>query len=284
MNEKIYVSTTAFGNIDLPKISQISLECSINLEFSSNVLFDPLNIDCFYNHNGLKLIHNYFPAPKTPFVINLASENKEILKLSIEHIKDNIIRTAELNLPFYAAHAGFCLDPKISSLGKIISVNKKIDRSRNINIFLESLKQLVSFATENGVVFLMENNVLSKDNFDKNNNQNIFLCTDSKEIIMVLEEVNSINFGLLLDTAHLKVSSTTLKKNLLKEASILLPFTRGVHHSENDGLSDSNLKLNENYWFLQYMKDLKDIYHVIEVKNISPKIIKNQIKILNDAF
>ena len=50
MKDNFYVSTTAFGNIDLPKISQISLEYSINLEFSSNVLFDPLNIDCFYNH------------------------------------------------------------------------------------------------------------------------------------------------------------------------------------------------------------------------------------------
>ena len=59
---------------------------------------------------------------------------------------------------------------------------------------------------------------------------------------------------------------------------------KAVHHSENDGLSDTNMALKENYWFIPFMKELSKIYHVVEVKNISIQIIKNQIKILEDAF
>ena len=284
MMNKIYVSTIAFGDLGLSKICQKSSEYSLNLEFSSNVPHHQTNIRLFENFCGQKLIHNYFPAPKHPFVINLASEDKETLNKSIEHCKLNIKRTARHRLPFYAVHAGFCIDPKISSLGRLIKVEKEFDRSRNRDIFHKALNELILYAVDFGVNLLIENNVLSSNNFLENNSKNIFLCVDSDEIIEILDEINSPNIGLLLDTGHLKVSSTSLGKNLIKEVSRLLPYVKAVHHSENDGLNDTNMVLKENYWFLPYMKEFSKIYHVVEVKNISIQLIKNQIKILEDAF
>ena len=38
----------------------------------------------------LLLIHNYFPVPQTPLVINIASLNSEIRKKSIDQIKKSI--------------------------------------------------------------------------------------------------------------------------------------------------------------------------------------------------
>ncbi|HJN62365.1 MAG TPA: endonuclease IV, partial [Candidatus Parcubacteria bacterium] len=60
-----------------------------NIELSSNLIhqedyYSPLKQ--FQNFNFL--IHNYFPAPKLPFVFNLASRNKNILEKSINHCKE----------------------------------------------------------------------------------------------------------------------------------------------------------------------------------------------------
>ena len=207
MDNKFYLSSLAFNKYSLKQIVEICIKNNFNLEFSSNLPFDYKNLELFKVFTGKKLIHNYFPASKQPFVINLASTNNDILKKSIEHCKQNILRTSKFDLPFYAVHAGFCLDPQISDLGgKIISSFKKIDRELNLDIFIKSLKELTDYAIKHDVNLYIENNVLSLENYELNNNQNIFLCTDYDEIKFILDQFNVKNFGLLLDTGHSKVS------------------------------------------------------------------------------
>ena len=63
-------------------------------------------------------VHNYFPPPKHPFVINLASENKRILIRSVNHIKKSILLVKKLGGNTYSFHAGFRVDPNVKSLGK----------------------------------------------------------------------------------------------------------------------------------------------------------------------
>jgi len=285
MKNKFYISSVAFNKNSLEKTIQICIENNFNLEFSSNLPHNQKNLELFKVFSGKKLIHNYFPAPKKPFVINLASKNKIILKKSVEHCKQNILRTSKFDLPFYAVHAGFCLDPKISDLGgKIVSSAEKINRKLNLDIFIESLKELTDYAIEHDVNLYLENNVISLENYELNNNQNIFLCTDYDEIKFIMDQFNIKNFGLLLDTGHLKVSSKTLNLDLSHQVENILNYTRAIHHSDNDGLRDLNLPLDKYYWFLPFMKNKNDLIHVIEVKNLNPKSVLNQIKILDDEL
>lgn len=285
MNNKFYISSVAFQKNNLGQIIEICNDNNFNLEFSSNLPNDYKNLELFKGFRGKKLIHNYFPAPKQPFVINLASANKYILKKSIEHCKKNILRTSKFDLPFYAVHAGFCLDPQISHLGgKIISSVEKINRKLNMDIFIESLKELTDYAVKLEVNLYIENNVLSSENYELNHNQNIFLCTDYDEIKFIMDKFDIKNFGLLLDTGHLKVSSKTLNLDLNDQVENILKYTRAIHHSDNDGLRDINLPLDEHYWFLPFMKNKNDLIHVIEVKNLNSKAVLNQFKILDDGF
>ena len=90
MGENIFVSSIAFGNQNLKEIVKYSNLLSYNLEFSSNLPFKKNNLDLFNEFLGGKLIHNYFPPPENPFVINLASDKKQILNQSIEHCKNNL--------------------------------------------------------------------------------------------------------------------------------------------------------------------------------------------------
>jgi len=284
MNEQFYVSTLAFNGKSLEEITNISNESNLNVEFSSNLIFEHNNIEIFNKFSGKKLLHNYFPPPEKSFVINLASDNPKILNLSVEHCKENILRTAYHQLPFYSIHAGFCIDPKISSLGKLIKAQKDCDRNKYIIRFKEVLFEIIKFAESKNVKLLIENNVLSKDNFTQNNFKNLFLCVESEEIIEIINEIDKPNFGLLLDTAHLKVSSSTLGLNLLEEVNKLLSYVKAVHHSDNDGISDTNDSIKNDYWFLPFMKKLKESFHVLEVRNLEAKSIKKQLKILSDAI
>ena len=283
MGENIFVSSIAFGNQNLKEIVKYSNLLSYNLEFSSNLPFKKNNLDLFNEFLGGKLIHNYFPPPENPFVINLASDKKQILNQSIEHCKNNLLRTSENNLPFYSVHAGFCIDPKISSLGHLIKINKDFKRSKHVQIFIESLKELSDFASSNNVKLLIENNVLSEENYIENNLKNIFLCVDSGEIIEIINEVNNPKLGILLDTGHLKVSSRTLGLNINNEVNNILKFVRAVHHSDNDGKKDNNSDIDETYWFNPFMKKLGGIIHVLEVKNLSIESINKQTKLLLNA-
>lgn len=65
-------------------------------------------------------VHNYFPPPKVPFVLNLASIDPKVFSQSANHIRNGIRCAIELGRPIYSFHAGFLFDPKPSDLGKQI--------------------------------------------------------------------------------------------------------------------------------------------------------------------
>ena len=201
MKNRVFISTVAFGKMDLSEIYRLASKLGLSLEFSSNVIHNISNIELFKKYKYQKLIHNYFPPPKEPFVINLASRNNSILKLSIEHCKNNIKRSAESNLPFYAAHAGFCIDPDPKMLGSKFNVDyENFNKPVNKEIFLESLSELNEYAKSFGIFFLIENNVVINSNYI--NKKNPLLCCQASEIIDIIDNFKNQNIGLLLDTGH----------------------------------------------------------------------------------
>ena len=212
--KKIYLSTIAF-NDNIKDTYNSCLNLNIGIEFSSGIQYNSENINTFKRTKGPKLSHNYFPAPKTDFVLNLASKNEIIL------------------------HA------------------KKLD-----------------------IIFLIENNVLSNENWIANKARNPFLCCSSDEIVKLFESIDSNNFGLLLDTAHLKVSSKSLSLNLDEEYVKIKKYIKAIHHSDNEGLEDTNSILSKKYWFLDYMTNHYDLPNVIEVKNLSIEQLKTQLDLL----
>lgn len=274
----IYLSTIAF-NDNIHVTYRNCLDLNIGIEFSSGIPFDVENINFFKKIKEKKLSHNYFPAPKKGFVLNLASKNDLIRKKSIDHCVFNLELCYKQKTDFYAAHAGFCLDPNPNQLGKKISSTSSFNRDEYFDIFLKSVKEIILEAKKIGVTFLIENNVLSNENWKANNYINPFLCCSSSEIVKLYETIDSQNFGLLLDTAHLKVSSNSLSLNLNDEYKKIKKYIKAVHHSDNEGLADTNSILSKEYWFLEHMKNHNEIPHVIETKNLSLKQLKTQLEL-----
>ena len=250
-----------------------------SLEFSSGMPYREDMETIFLNAPVKRFAHNYFPAPKIPFVLNLASANKDIRETSIRHCIRGLELSKQVGAPFFSAHAGFCVDPHPDELGRKLALTSNFDREEHWKIFKNSLAIILSEAEKLQMNFLVENNVLAPVNVHPNGS-NPLLCCDADEMLQLLKEVNNKHLALLIDTAHLKVSSNTLKFDLNEAIKKLIGKVGCVHHSDNDGSFDTNEKMQSGYWFLPFMKDFKEITHVIEVKKLSETEIEQQIKIL----
>lgn len=278
----IGVSTLAFGKSTK---EEILLEANKNawiIEFSSSFPYDKNMVSFFESIKIKRFAHNYFPAPKIPFVINLASSNEKIRKRSVDHCIQGLQLTKKCGAPFFSAHAGFCIDPDPEQLGNPLDVNIPINRDLNWELFIFSLKEILREAKKLDISFLVENNVTTEFNI-RDDGQEVLLCSRPEEIVRLIKEINSPELGLLLDTAHLKVSSKALNFSLKNSMRHVMPYVRCIHHSDNDGNRDTNDSITQDYWFLPYMKDFKSAVHILEVKNLDQNSINNQLKILSEA-
>lgn len=194
------------------------------------------------------MLHNYFPPAADPIVLNLASTNDAIAFKSLNFYREIIDLSAMLSSPVVGIHAGFLLDPPAKELGKTLSRSKLFSRDQAMSLFLHRVKELAAYAAMKDIRLLVENNVLSKENFETHES-NILLLADAGEIVEFLKELGG-DVGLLLDVGHLKVSSNTLQFDLLQTFELLEEFTEGYHLSENLGESDDHFGFNLDAWFV----------------------------------
>lgn len=261
---------------------KIAVDNNLAIEFSSSFSYNE-NAEIQYCNADIKRMpHNYFPAPKVPFVLNLASKNPNLRRLSVDHCKNGLRLAKHSRSPFFAAHAGFCVDPAPQDLGRIIHSDSSLDKDYYWELFCDSIRDILDMADVLEIDFLIENNVLAPFNYLSNFNP--FFCCESIEVTRLMMSVQHPRLGLLLDTAHLKVSCNTLSLNLDEECIRLYPFIKGVHHSDNNSLEDNNMPIADNYWFLKHLAHFKNYAQVVEVKHLDLQMIKDQCNILTNII
>jgi sugar phosphate isomerase/epimerase/GNAT superfamily N-acetyltransferase len=278
----ILVSSLAFMGMPAEKIIQAAEENDFALEFSSGMAFRPDMEKVFLEASLKKYAHNYFPAPEKPFVLNLGSANEETRKRSVAHCISGLRLSWKAGAPFFSAHAGFCIDPKPEELGQKLSRSANIDRDLHWKIFCNSVKEILSATADLPTRFLIENNVLAKMNVYENGFNPLF-CADPDEMNRLMLEIGHPRLGLLLDTAHIKVSARTLNFDAAAAVRSIQHHVSCIHHSDNTGELDNNEIIGSNYWFLPLMSNFRLIPQVIEVKKIPVQEIKKEISLLKSA-
>jgi RimJ/RimL family protein N-acetyltransferase len=275
----IYVSSMAFAGMDVDEIVSICRKEGFALEFSSGMPYRSDMEEIYVSAEVKKIPHNYFPAPEMPFVLNLGSRDRTIRSLSIQHCLNGLRLSKLANAQFFSAHAGFCIDPNPSELGQKIQYEPQYKKEEHVQLFFDSLEVILEEARRLDIDFLIENNVIAPFNMD-NMGGNPLLCCDSAGIQEVFKGLQHERLGLLLDTAHLKVSAATLNLSLVDELSSISDYIKAIHHSDNNGQADTNDKLTDGYWFFDFLPKFKMLPHVLEVKNISPATIHEQLLLL----
>ncbi len=253
--QNFYDTASAFLDVG---INNIELSAGkIELDFHSKLQF--------LNSRANLMLHNYFPPAADPIVLNLASTDDEIAIKSLNFYKEIISLSAMLSSPTVGIHAGFLLDPPAKELGRTLSRSKLFSRDQAMSLFVKRVKELSAYAAMKDVRLLVENNVLSKGNFETHG-CNILLLADGVEIVEFLKELEG-GVGLLLDVGHLKVSSNTLQFDLLHTFHLLEEFTEGYHLSENLGESDDHFGFDLDAWFVPLLNP-QIAFGTLEIDNL----------------
>jgi len=269
-----YISTGAFCSRYLPEIvEQARTNGLFRLELSSDVAYAPDSIDVVRRcRNDFEfLLHNYFPAPADPFVLNLAAADPEMLARSRAHCRTALEVSAEVGAPVFAAHAGFAVQPKVSELGQRLSDSAAVPRPVAYAIFRDSVGDLIEHGRRLGVRFLVENNVVTTKNARDGTNP-FLLLAEPAEIKRLASDIGD-GFGMLMDVAHFKISARTLGFDPVAGLIDLTPLIAAYHLSDNDGLSDDNLPFDGGAWFLPYLDHglpmTIEVYRVVKEQILS---------------
>ena len=233
------------------------------------------------------LVHNYFPAPLEPFVLNIASSDPVNREENIAFAKRAIDITVLVGAPFYSVHAGFAVELTADLLGKPDAQAKfvddqRIDRDAALEIMLKNTRILADYAREHGVGLLLENNVVSPLQLS-DGRPNPLLMTAPEESEEFLSAVDRENVGLLLDVGHAKVSAKALGFDPLGFFTSCGDWIRGMHLSDNDGLRDTNQPLSSQSWFYGPLGDFKNVPWVVEVYRMDAETMGAQIALTERA-
>ncbi len=268
----LYLSTGAFAETDL---SALIAECSTlgcGLEFTAN--FPPApdwpaRITAAQQPAVPLLVHNYFPPPALPFVLNLAATEPAIRNASVGLARTAIDLSAAVGAPFYSVHSGFAMNLSADQLGRpeaqaALSADHLIDRGVALATFRESVTELARYAAARGLDLLLENNVVTPTQSAAGRAETLLL-THPHECRDFLNDLAAPNVGLLLDVAHARVAGTALGFDPAEFFTVCAEHLRALHLSDNDGQRDSNQPFTGDAWFAPALRDLRDCPMVIEV-------------------
>lgn len=217
------------------------------------------------------LIHNYFPPPEKHFVLNLSSTDENVYANSVKHYERALALAKNLGISKTGMHAGFLIDPQVSELGKEIAETEVIDRQTGTENFCKGYEHLKQLAGD--VKIYIENNVISDKNY-KTYGSNPFLLTHFDEYQQLRQR---IDFPMLLDVGHLKVSCRSLGLDFKEELTKFLVESDYIHLSENDGFADNNNALEENTALMMVLESgIQDKTITLEIYDDIEKIKASQ--------
>lgn len=295
---KVFVSSSCFkiSNFEQKHFDFFSENKIFNIELSGNFNFLS-NSEIKNKINKLKkkgfdfLLHNYFPAPKKPIVLNLISKNLKTFKDSKSIIKNAIKISNENSLKFYGFHPGYLSDADINQNGCFIFKKKNFSVSEGIKIFIKRFNKLyeeLNLEKKKSCKIALENLFP-----EPNGNVNSIMCSyEEIEEILLSKELIDKKVFLIIDLGHLAISSNLLNFDRIKFIEMLLnkfgDKVLEVHISENDEINDLHLGIKKNSWQLDVLKIFKkkrnNFIYTLESRNCSINQIKNNVKMIKSKI
>ncbi len=287
----IWLSSGAFESSGIDTVLQDARQRSVDhVELSSGTAYSRDLLGQIRDAAGpiRFLVHNYFPPPEEPFVLNIAARDDTGRRQTSALCHTAIALAAELGAPFYSVHAGFAAALKPELLGRPAAqaaalTAADIDRDAAYAAMVETTRQLADFAAGHGVALLIENNVISPLYLEKMP-LNPLLLTRPEDIEPFFTDVGRDNVGLLLDVGHAKVSSTAegFRPEAFVEAAA--PYLGGWHLSDNDGREDSNRSFDGDAWFMPLLGQVPEAEVVIEVYRMDAETMARQYAVVERAL
>ena len=279
----IYVSTGGFRGRAADAVSVELLSAGVkSIELSGGAYSETLLPDLQALARDIHFqVHNYFPPPADPFVLNLGSLDTLTGERSVAHVEKALQWCTALGADRYSFHAGFLLDPKVDELGKRIPNRSLFDRDECIEVFVSRVSRLAEIAERVGVVLMIENNVLSAKNAKEFSANPLLMC-DPQECQKIMGLLPG-SVKQLIDVAHLKVSSNSLNFDASQMFELCNERIAAYHLSDNDGLEDSNKPFGVDAWFWPHLKADAD-YYSVEVYGCTADELLQQVNLVRSKL
>jgi sugar phosphate isomerase/epimerase len=268
MTRPVYVSSTSFESRDLAAILGLCEEGKLDgLELS---VLDGWDETLLWTkpYPSRFLVHNYFPPPDRPFILNLASRDEATLARSRAHCRSAIDLSRRLGGAVYAAHGGYTTDLSPEMLGRPelqaeLRRDELAPRHDAYVTLVESVRELCVYGRERGVRFLIENHVLPRSAGERG--AEVLLMVDADELEQLVDDVGDPSFGLLVDVGHLRVSAETAGFDPNVFLDRVAPWIGAFHLSDNDGTVDAHEAFGDEAWFLPRLVDMPEASITLEV-------------------
>ena len=284
----VYASSGAFRSRAIDDVIDDALRLgATHVELSSGLEHAPkldAAIDRGMNAGLHFLIHNYFPAPAEPKVLNLTASDPADLAWSRAHCKRALDHSARVGGGFYSQHSGYAAALKAHQLGKSdvqaeAFKHAAIDREAAYELMIASVREVADYAATKGQALVLENNVISPIYLAKAP-ANPLLMTSADEIVRFMGDVDRTNVGFLIDMGHARVSGTALGFDAHDFLDAVAPYVRALHLSDNDGQEDQNLPFDENAWFVPRLKEFSGIPWVLEAYKLEDEAMISKLAML----
>lgn len=253
-----YVSTSCVrgAHESLEALVQDYLSAGIrSIELGLGPPFRQKDLAGFLRQAGARFaIHNYFPAPAEPFVLNLASRTPDVRQRSMQLAERAIDLCAAIGAAFYSVHSGFRADFTPAALGGTLERDAVQDYESSYARFADALRTLARRAQAAGVGLLIEPNVVERHNLVEGRNDLLLIAT-ADELSRLFTDVSEPALGVLLDTGHLNVTATTMGFNKNAFVDDIAPYIRAFHVHDNDGTADRHWPARHESWPMELVME-----------------------------
>ncbi|HJN46919.1 MAG TPA: sugar phosphate isomerase/epimerase [Vicinamibacterales bacterium] len=244
----IYVSTACLTGQEpldrrLERFEEHGLD---HVELGGGVVCDGKMLDRLAASSRSFLVHNYFPHPAVPFVLNLASGDEQIRRRSMQFAMEALELCARLGAPFYSVHGGFITDPTgREGAGFAFPAPASADAGRRASErFGTAVEAVLARAQTLGVGLLIENNVCRAALRGR------LLCATSDDCVSLVAKRAEGGLGLLVDTGHLNVTARTYGFDRLAFLEAVEPYVGAFHVHDNDGTADMHEPCRPTSWVI----------------------------------
>lgn len=281
----LYISTTfSPNNSRLYKVIKLCEKNHINsIEIGSIHNYES-NYYYLFDFRFNYLVHNYFPIPKNTFVLNIASLDEDIRRKSIEHVKRAIDFTSYIGAHLYTFHPGFINDPASAGISEynydFLWESNQISQSdynRAKNKMYNAIDNIIKYASSKSVKIAIE----TEGSFNKKDH---LLMQRPEEYQEFIDKFSQNDIGINLNIGHLNLAANAFSFKKAEFIDFIQDYIVAMELSHNNGLEDEHLPLKKNGWYWPIINDVrfKNIYKILEFRNVGISDILDNIKLFQE--
>ena len=255
---ELFLSTTF--RPDGSKVSEVINECLdagiCNLELGSNHCHEEGLLEKIPLKKGTFLVHNYFPAPKDPFVLNLSSHDESLRQKSEEQAFRALDFCDAAGAQLYTFHAGFMTDPggpgRTDKNYDFKWSNEKTSDpnayNKTFELMLRGVAKVSKRASQLGVRIAIETEGTFR-------HPGHLLMQRPEEFVAFFEEFGPDEVGINLNIGHLPLAAKSFEFQVEDFVDLVASRVLAMEMSHNDRIDDQHLPLREEEWYWAVILD-----------------------------